>query len=528
MTETEHRAPTPKPQGSGTSRAAPQPPEESPAAETDQGPRFARWHRHDLAVVVAALALFAIGGLGQRALTAPARVTFHKHGLELSAPGGWVGPKPEGPPPTHLARELRERTEGHGTAASGATLHESYTFIADSSIRLEVRIAPKPRFPNLRRVLSFDRHNRYGELYRTRSESNVPIRGRDWLRAEFEYAYKAENDDSPGVAIGIEYAVVSENQLYAVTFHGELPDAHWLESEVAGTLAIPEAASQTLLPLPGGGAPRATDYEAHIQEVLPAVVMVLALDLIQGELVPVAGGSGIIISSDGSVLTNHHVLYDEDGGRLHDLFVIGRIRDEMGSPECDCAGHPTRAKRMPDRDLALLKCDLDMSGRPWTPENWPTVRPNLVQNVLLGERIWVVGFPNTSDGRISVATGEVSGSTSEGNEVAFIRTTASISQGSSGGAAIDGTGALVGVASAFRLRSRVDEGGVTPAGKVGLIRPIRRARPLIELAERGWTPVEGEDGVPPLQGDTLEAVDPGVLVSSRVVDARSHRPVPSK
>lgn len=541
---TEEKRPSSKavkrPAGGGTSRAAPkgapverpEPRKEPSEEDAAQVERPGLLYRNDLVVVIAGLALLAIGSLAHHTLSAPTMVTFHKHGLEFRAPGGWATPSAVPAAPTHLARELRSapRTEAPSAASAVPTLHEIYTYAADSNIRLEVRVAPKPRYGNLRTVLSFERHNRYGELYRSIRVSNVPIRGRDWLRARFEYAYKAHDDDSPKVATGIEYAAVGGDRLYVVTMHGNAENASWLESRVAPTLSLPEAPGQgLLLPPPGDSRLTFSENEAHIRGVLPAVVMVLALDLVNGELVPVAGGSGTILSSDGSVLTNYHVLYDEEHDRLHDLFVIGRIRGGQRTPESDCAGHPDRSKLMPERDLALIRCDLDMSGRPWTPMAWPSAKPDLVGSVVLGERIWVIGFPDSLDGRLSVATGEVSGSTNEGGEVAFIRTTASITKGSSGGAAVDENGMLIGVPSAFRLRTRVDEHGAMPAGQVGMIRPIAGARPLIELAARGWTPTEGENEVEPHEAgasnEEQTAPDRGVVVSSVVRDAANDRPI---
>jgi len=505
-------------------------PSDEPDAEGTAG-KPGLLYRHDLVVIIAALALLAVGSLAHSSLTEPTMVGFSKHGLQFRAPGGWAKPYPVAPAPTHLARELRApAAPGEtGTAPQEVELHEIYTFASDSSVRLEVRVATRPRYGNLRRVLNFQRHNRYGELFRSLDESSVAIRGRDWLRARFEYAYKANDNDSPKVATGIEYAAVGGERLYVVTMHGGAPDAEWLEAHVAPTLSIPDAPGQTsLLPLTGDGEQPAQGYEPHIRGVLPTVVLVLAIDLIDGELSPVAGGSGTILSPDGSVLTNYHVIYDEDRSRLHDLFVIGRIRSGKLTPECDCAGHPSRAKLMPDSDLALLECDMDMDGRPWSPEDWPTAKPSLAENVVLGERLWVVGFPDTRDNRASVTTGEVSGSTVEAGEVAFIRTTASITHGSSGGSAIDEDGNLVGVPSAFRLRTRIDANGATPAGMVGMIRPIARARALVELAAKGWSPTEGDNAVakvvsPP--SDTPDKPDRGVVISSMVLDAANDSPI---
>lgn len=217
---------------------------------------------------------------------------------------------------------------------------------------------------------------------------------------------------------------------------------------------------------------------------LPSVVLVLAVDARSGELEPVAAGSGTIVSGDGAVLTNHHVLYDAREARLYDLFLIARFRGADRDPEATCAGVPGHGELRPDLDLAIIRCEKDLDGQPYWPENWPALPIGDSQGIVPGEQLWVLGYP-TGSGAIRVSAGLVSGWTGEQGGTAsraFMRTDALITGGNSGGAAVDRHGRLLGVPTAFRVISAERGGEVSAIGKVGLIRPVEAARELLEAA----------------------------------------------
>ena len=217
---------------------------------------------------------------------------------------------------------------------------------------------------------------------------------------------------------------------------------------------------------------------------LPSVVLVIAVDARSGELEPVAAGSGTILSDDGAVLTNHHVLYDAREARLHDLFLIARYRVADQDPEVTCAGVPGHGELRPDLDLAIVRCEKDLDGQPWWPENWPGLPIGDSQGIVPGEQLWVLGYPSGS-GSIRVSAGLVSGWTGEQGGTAsraFMRTDALITGGNSGGAAVDRHGRLLGVPTAFRVISAERGAEVSAIGRVGLIRPIEAARELLETA----------------------------------------------
>jgi len=217
---------------------------------------------------------------------------------------------------------------------------------------------------------------------------------------------------------------------------------------------------------------------------LPSVVLVLAVDARGDELETVAAGSGTIVSGDGAVLTNHHVLYDAREARLHDLFLIARYRGGDQDPEVTCAGVPGHGELRPDVDLAIIRCEKDLDGLPWWPENWPGLPIGDSQGIVPGEQLWVLGYPSGS-GAIRVSAGLMSGWTGEQGGTAsraFMRTDALITGGNSGGAAVDRHGRLLGVPTAFRVISAERGEQVTAIGRVGLIRPVEATKELLEAA----------------------------------------------
>ncbi len=270
---------------------------------------------------------------------------------------------------------------------------------------------------------------------------------------------------------------------------------------------------------------RAGGRKEVIRNTMPAVAMILAVDVKDGKLVPVSSGSGTIIDSNGSVITNYHVLFDAKNNRLHDLFVIGLFRAADKEPELVCAGSPGKGLLKPDMDLALIRCDRDRAGSPWTPKAWPTipVREIDTDDVVPGEQVWVLGYPGVGGGTIHVTAGLVSGWTGENGGAgsrAFMKTDASISHGNSGGTAIDEDGNFIGVPTAFRLTTTTHGDAVVTGGRVGLIRPLDHALDLISLARKGGPAQQGTA----VAKETPQTAE-GVMIASKVVDASDGKPI---
>jgi S1-C subfamily serine protease len=251
-----------------------------------------------------------------------------------------------------------------------------------------------------------------------------------------------------------------------------------------------------------------------------------------GDLQPYARGSGTILTPDGAVLTNRHVVWYEDGDRPSDAIAIGLTPPNFDQePEFKCLAFPKDSVLNEELDLALIKCQVDMDGKPWRGGNWPTIAVGSSEDLVPGDEIVVIGYPGVGGRTINYTTGKVSGFTGKDNESGgrfWIKTDADIASGNSGGTALDEDGQFVGIPSA------VLSGKSSAQGRVGLIRPIELARDMINMAKSGWTPGQqggtggtdsGFGGNQPQQKQPPPPQNDGVVVISAVRAADNDAPI---
>lgn len=211
-------------------------------------------------------------------------------------------------------------------------------------------------------------------------------------------------------------------------------------------------------------------------------------------------GSGVIVSSDGFILTNNHVVsgFDEirvalaDGAEL-DARVIG------GDPRTD---------------VAVIK--VEAAG----------LKPALLANsdlIRIGDIVFAVGNPlgvgqTTTMGIVS-ATGRANlGLISQGYED-FIQTDASINPGNSGGALVDAEGRVVGINTAI-ITTSVGNVGIGFAIPINLASNILRNLVETGTVARGFLGVSLQD----LNGGLSEALGVGDLKGVLVVDVQPNSP----
>jgi S1-C subfamily serine protease len=161
-----------------------------------------------------------------------------------------------------------------------------------------------------------------------------------------------------------------------------------------------------------------------VSAAIPSVVTVSASD---------GHGSGCILSSDGYIVTNYHVIAD---GSLDYLI---HFHDGSVLPATVVRYHPLY-------DLALLK--VDTVGL--TPFHVLTNGA-----IEVGEEAFALGTPYDIDLGASVTKGIISGKRKDGNRT-LIQTDVSISPGNSGGALIDSDGTLIGVVNEKVLGTGVE------------------------------------------------------------------------
>jgi S1-C subfamily serine protease len=175
-------------------------------------------------------------------------------------------------------------------------------------------------------------------------------------------------------------------------------------------------------------------------------------------------GSGTILSKDGWILTNAHVVEKVGGGSFEDVVVSASL-DPRKPPVELFRGKVAGVDE--DRDLALVRVSSGFYGQPLPPGYvFPTVEMGDSESLAIGDPIWLVGYPSTggegSRVTITCTRGVVSGyETADFGPV--IKTDAEITSGNSGGAALDQNGRLVGVPT-----SLVELG----SGQVAYVHPL--------------------------------------------------------
>ncbi|MDP2006714.1 MAG: trypsin-like peptidase domain-containing protein [Rubrivivax sp.] len=275
---------------------------------------------------------------------------------------------------------------------------------------------------------------------------------------------------------------------------------------VAGTV-LPSPTLLQMAPAPaasGGG----VGYARAARLAAPAVVSISATKMSRnphaddprfkfffgdgGAAQPQVGlGSGVIVSPEGYLLTNHHV-------------VEGATEIEVQLAD----GRQTRARVVgsdTETDIAVLKIELDAL---------PVIVLGDVRALSVGDGVLAIGNPfnvgqTVTAGIVSALDRSEAGVSRFQN---FIQTDAAINPGNSGGALVDAQGALVGINTAIFSRSGGSLG-------IGFAVPVDTARQVMEQlirsgkVRRGWIGVEPRDLSAELADGLNLPVKSGVLIA---------------
>jgi Do/DeqQ family serine protease len=187
-------------------------------------------------------------------------------------------------------------------------------------------------------------------------------------------------------------------------------------------------------------------------------------------------GSGVIVSKNGYILTNNHVIQNADAIQVS-------LRD----------GRSSSAKVIgsdPDSDLAVLKVDLT---------NLPTITLGDSSKLRVGDVTLAIGNPFGVGQTVTMGIVSATGRNKLGiNAVEnFIQTDAAINPGNSGGALVDAYGNLIGINTAIFSRSGGSQG-------IGFAIPSNLAKGVLSdileygHARRGWLGIEAHVVTPSL------------------------------
>ncbi|GEK71683.1 MULTISPECIES: S1C family serine protease [Halomonas] len=207
-------------------------------------------------------------------------------------------------------------------------------------------------------------------------------------------------------------------------------------------------------------------------------------------------GSGVIVSADGYVLTNHHVIRGADQIQV-------ALRD----------GRETLAEVIgtdPESDLAVLRIDLD---------DLPVIELSDSDQAAIGDVALAIGNPFGVGQTVTMGIVSATGRSHLGLNAYedFIQTDAAINPGNSGGALINPDGALVGINTAIFSRSGGSQG-------IGFAIPANLARSILEQivtqgrVVRGWLGVEAQELNPELAASFGLAAPTGVIIAGVVPD----------
>ncbi|MDI4637714.1 MULTISPECIES: Do family serine endopeptidase [Halomonadaceae] len=259
-------------------------------------------------------------------------------------------------------------------------------------------------------------------------------------------------------------------------------------------------------------------YSEAVERAAPAVVNIYSSRIVESEQHPLMSdpffrqffgkdtpsrqrmlsslGSGVIISDEGYVLTNHHVIKGAD--QIQVALRDGRetLADVIGTD--------------PESDLAVLRIDL---------EDLPVIAISDSTQAAVGDVALAIGNPFGVGQTVTMGIVSATGRSHLGLNAYedFIQTDAAINPGNSGGALINPEGALVGINTAIFSRSGGSQG-------IGFAIPANLAREILnELVTqgrviRGWLGIEAQEMTRELAASFgLDSVA-GVVISGIVPD----------
>lgn len=212
-------------------------------------------------------------------------------------------------------------------------------------------------------------------------------------------------------------------------------------------------------------------------------------------------GSGVILSPEGYIATNNHVISEADS-------IVVALQDGREATA-------TVVGNDPDTDLAVLKINLT---------NLPSITISSSANLRVGDVALAIGNPFGVGQTVTMGIISATGRNQLGLNTYedFIQTDAAINPGNSGGALIDATGHLIGINTAIFTRSGGSQG-------IGFAIPSDQAQQVMQdLIEhgrvvRGWVGVEAQEITPALAESFGLKDTTGLIIAGIFRDGPAHK-----
>lgn len=264
-------------------------------------------------------------------------------------------------------------------------------------------------------------------------------------------------------------------------------------------------------------------YSSAVEQAAPTVVNVYSSRLVERDQHPLMSdpffeqffgnsqsgrqrmlsslGSGVIVSEEGYILTNNHVISGAD--QIQVALRDGReaIATVIGTD--------------PETDLAVLRVDL---------ENLPVIDLADSNHTRVGDIALAIGNPFGVGQTVTMGIISATGRNHLGLNAYedFIQTDAAINPGNSGGALVNADGALVGINTAIFSRTGGSQG-------IGFAIPINLAHDILNdlvthgRVVRGWLGIEAREVTSSLPASFNINAPRGVVVSDVIDDGPADR-----
>ena len=220
---------------------------------------------------------------------------------------------------------------------------------------------------------------------------------------------------------------------------------------------------------------------AVAESVLPSVVGITVeynVSSFGQSGIATATGSGVIISEDGYIITNNHVINAESSSIYYQVTEATSIKVHLYGDSDDVQYEAEVVGSDSTSDLAVLKIESD--------QELTAIKIGDSDNLRVGEFVMAVGNPLGLDssvtcGVISALNREVTDS--DGNTYLTIQTDAAINSGNSGGTLVNSKGELIGINSLKLSNSSSSE---TTIEGIGFAIPVNSSMDIIDqLIEYG-------------------------------------------
>jgi periplasmic serine protease, Do/DeqQ family len=275
----------------------------------------------------------------------------------------------------------------------------------------------------------------------------------------------------------------------------------------------PLTSTVTVQEAPTNATPAQASYREAVTRAMPAVVNIYTMKEVRHPQSPLLDdpflrrffgerfdnaekqtnlGSGVVISPEGYIVTNNHVV--ETADQIEVAFEDGR---------------KTSAKLVgtdPETDLAVIKVDLP---------DLPTMTLGHIEEARVGDVVLAIGNPFGVGQTVTMGIVSALGRSQLGINIYenFIQTDAAINPGNSGGALIDVNGNLLGINSAIYSRTGGSLG-------IGFAIPVSTVKTVMESiiskgqVVRGWIGVEPRDITPELAENLQLSQKSGVIIAA--------------